>query len=1035
MKEDEIFAEALEIPDSAQRAKFLDRICQGDEKLRQSVVELLSLHDTADGFLDSPPFVQVEPEPSEQADAIIGRYRLIQRIGEGGFGDVWEAEQREPVHRRVALKIIKPGMDTRRVVARFESERQMLAMMNHPNIASIFDSGTTESGRPFFAMELVDGQPIDEYCDSYQMSIKDRLKLFAQMCRAVHHAHQKGIVHRDLKPSNILVATVDEQPQIKIIDFGISKALQPADGIELSITGTEQLMGTPEFMSPEQINGIADIDTRADVYALGGILYRMLTGISPMASITHEGMGLSDLSRAIREDDAPRPSTLVMKLENTVEIARLRVCQPSNLRKQLRGDLDTIVLKSLEKNRERRYESAVGLANDIDCHLSNEPIAAAAPDFSYRTGKFIRRHRVSVFAATVVILAVSTVAIMATTNLIRLQREQENTFAEWQRAEKEKIQAQRERKTAEQERKRASDEAERAVKFANVLEKLISSASPENGLPADTTMREQLGRFAETLDTDLAGHPEIESRVQRMIGRLYLTLREWSKAGPHLERALTLREQEFGPDHSLTLQSRVEWATWLHSQSRFDDSDRQLQIVLPTLRQSAPTAELLEALRLAASIARFRGDRQESGRLFQESWDRCHELYGDNHPATLATQARAGFYSLTQRNFAEARLLTEDAVNRLKEHLPAGHVEIASAQHQLARVMFRQRELENAENLMRQVIEAHKRAIGKDSSFVVNDMVTLARVCSARGREDEALEIARDALARTEKNIPEVEASRLGIYSLLASLTSRSNPQEAVEMRIREVETKRRLTPGHNSLVPDLCQIGFLLRRTKKFDDAEKYYREAIAICEKTKDHRMDVTRPLHELGDMMLESERWEDAANHLRRAATTTETPDPVLLIDYCQALLAQDDTTDITENLAPMISRLDTLDGEVVSEVTKCQGQMAAGRFREASATLQDSLLTSIRETRNSRLRVRVSCLLATCQCELEKFKVAERTLLQTFNIARRPSFRNTDRHRVIRQIIKLYEDTNQSGKAREWLAQLTSVKSEDIGGRSR
>ena len=369
----------------------------------------------------TPPPDSAPMTPGKQ----IGRYRLLQRIGEGGMGEVWEAEQLEPVKRRVALKVIKRGMDTQRVVARFEAERQALAMMNHANVARVFDAGETPRGRPYFVMEYVKGDRITSYCDRNRLSTQQRLELMRQVCDGVQHAHQKGIIHRDLKPSNILVTLEgSSEPTPKIIDFGVAKATHHQLTEATLFTELGQMIGTPEYMSPEQaeMTGV-DVDTRTDVYSLGVVLYELLTGALPFGSRELREAGLAEIQRRIREDDPPRPSTRVSSLgKESVDVAQHRRTETPELVRRLRGDLDWITMKALEKDRSRRYASPADLAADLERHLRDEPVEAASPSLAYRSRKFVRRHKIGV-AAGVAVLAMLLLGIAGTTSgLVRAKR-------------------------------------------------------------------------------------------------------------------------------------------------------------------------------------------------------------------------------------------------------------------------------------------------------------------------------------------------------------------------------------------------------------------------------------------------------------------------------------------------------------------------------------------------------------------------------------------------------------------------------------
>ncbi|HEY4234769.1 MAG TPA: serine/threonine-protein kinase [Lacipirellulaceae bacterium] len=424
---EEVFGEALGKPDAGARAVYLDEVCGADAALRERIEALLAAHDATGNRLALPEangatvaYVPLAEGPGTK----IGRYKLLEQIGEGGFGVVFMAEQEEPVRRRVALKIIKLGMDTRQVVARFEAERQALAMMDHPNIAKVLDGGATDTGRPYFVMELVRGEPITKYCDENKLTTIDRLSLFIAVCSAVQHAHQKGIIHRDLKPTNVMVIVHDDRPVPKIIDFGIAKATQARLTEKTLFTEFRQMIGTPAYMSPEQalMSGI-DVDTRSDIYSLGVLLYELLTGTTPFTSKELLSAGYAEMQRMIREVEAPPPSTrLADSKDSLASVAAQRRTEPAALTKSLRGDLDWIVLRCLEKDRTRRYETATSLARDIEHYLSDEPVEARRPTRMYRLRKFIRRNKVGVAAAVLISVAMITGACVATWGLIEARR-------------------------------------------------------------------------------------------------------------------------------------------------------------------------------------------------------------------------------------------------------------------------------------------------------------------------------------------------------------------------------------------------------------------------------------------------------------------------------------------------------------------------------------------------------------------------------------------------------------------------------------
>ena len=405
-----VFLAAADAPD---RAALLNRECAGDPELRAGVEKLLAAHDDL-AELPSPPEPTCAYAPiAEKVGTKIGPYLLREQIGEGGFGQVFVADQMEPVKRKVALKVIKPGMDTREVINRFEAERQALALMDHPNIARVLDAGATDSGRPYFVMELVRGVPITEYCDKNQLAPRERLDLFVTVCQAIQHAHLKGVIHRDIKPSNVLVTSHDGKPVAKVIDFGVAKAIHQQLTERTIYTNFAQMIGTPLYMSPEQaeMSGL-DIDTRSDIYGLGVLLYELLTGTTPLEKKRLAKAAYDEIRRLIREEEPPKPSTRLSSTDLIASIAAQRDTEPAKLSKLMRGDLDWITMKALEKDRTRRYETANGLARDIQRYLSDEPVEACPPSATYRLRKFAKKNRVALTtASTITALLVAGIAV------------------------------------------------------------------------------------------------------------------------------------------------------------------------------------------------------------------------------------------------------------------------------------------------------------------------------------------------------------------------------------------------------------------------------------------------------------------------------------------------------------------------------------------------------------------------------------------------------------------------------------------------
>ena len=505
----ELFGQAMQKRSGAERARFLAEACPGQPELRAQIEKLVRAHEQAEGFLE-PTLEVTEANKGEEPGTMIGRYKLLEKLGEGGWGAVYVAEQQEPVHRRVAIKVIKLGMDTKQIIARFEAERQALALMDHPNIAKVFDAGATDTGRPFFVMELIRGIKITDYCDQANLGTKERLNLFIQVCHAVQHAHQKGIIHRDLKPSNILVTLHDGVPVPKVIDFGIAKATEGRLAGATVYTQLHQFVGTPAYMSPEQaeMSGL-DIDTRSDIYSLGVLLYEILTGRPPFNPEELMASGLEAMRLTIREKEPIRPSACLARLpgEELTTTAKRRSIEAPKLIHQLQGDLDWIVMKCLEKDRTRRYEAANGLAQDIERHLSHEPVAARSPSTLYRLQKAIRRNRLA-FAAGTAVVAALVIGIAVSTAAFLREREARMQAAAAERAR-------------EVSRLKAEAESVRADEMVGFIQEFFDATIPKLSQQGHQEAIRHLLAISASVASRLTNAPATEAQIRLRIGRAY----------------------------------------------------------------------------------------------------------------------------------------------------------------------------------------------------------------------------------------------------------------------------------------------------------------------------------------------------------------------------------------------------------------------------------------------------------------------------------------------------------------------------------
>ena len=791
--EEVIFAAARQLPPE-DRAACLDQACGDNGPLRRRIEALLNASEQSGAFLEvsAAPTLRRTPAASiplaEKPGDKVGRYKLLQQIGEGGCGVVYMAEQEEPVRRRVALKIIKLGMDTKSVIARFEAERQALAMMDHPNIAKVFDAGATETGRPYFVMELVRGMKITDYCDETRLSIRARLDLFMQICHAIQHAHQKGIIHRDIKPSNILVTVNDGVPVPKVIDFGIVKATGGQQLTDKTIfTAFEQFIGTPAYMSPEQaVLTSVDIDTRSDIYALGVLLYELLTGKTPFDAGDLLAAGLDELRRTIRETEPARPSMRLSTMPGNElsTTAQRRGLDAPKLVTELHGDLDWIVMKCVEKDRVRRYETANGLAMDIQRHLNNEPVVARPPNNFYRFQKLVRRNKLA-FAAASAVIATLIIGLTVSAALFFKEKAARVRAVEAEtQLQRALAEAKQQRDAALKQKQRADEQAEiaKAVKDFlqnDLLKQADSKAQADRGFEQqpDLTVKEALRRAAEKIGQRFTNQPLVEAEIRSTLGVTFNGLAEWSLAIPHLERAVALRKQTAGPDHPDTLASMSQLAGAYQDAGIFDAgrlketlSLREEMLKLQKAKLGPDHPDTLATMSQLARAYKEAGRSAEALLLYEETLKLQKAKLGADHPDTLVTMNNLAIAYLDAGRLSEALQLADETLKLRKAKLGPEHPDTLGSMNNLANAYRRVGRLTEAVRLYEETLKLANARLGPDHPHTGWYVYNLIEAYRATGDLKEAERFFNETLTLTFASQPQSLGILRGRANFFASI-------------------------------------------------------------------------------------------------------------------------------------------------------------------------------------------------------------------------------------------------------------------------
>lgn len=930
--EETVFNAALERP-ATDRAAYLDKACADNPALRIRVEALLHAHDEAQGFMPhESQTTRSNVLPQEKTGDKIGHYKLLQKIGEGGCGTVYMAEQEEPVRRRVALKVIKLGMDTKAVIARFEAERQALAMMDHPNIAKVLDAGATATGRPYFVMELVRGVPVTTYCDQNNLPMADRLVLFTQVCLAIQHAHQKGIIHRDIKPSNILVTLHDGVPVPKVIDFGIAKATLGRLTDQTVFTALEQFIGTPAYMSPEQaeMSGL-DIDTRSDIYSLGVLLYELLTGNPPFDPKKLMKAGLDEVRRLIREVEPPKPSTRVSTLTSldSIATAKLRGTDPAKLSVLIRGDLDWIVMKALEKNRTRRYETAGAFAADIQRHLHDEPVTARPPSTAYLLGKFISRNRLvfaagsCVAAALVLGLAISMWSLVqekaARQRAVAAEAEQNKARAQAVAARNEEA---KQRALAEVNALKARSEAAKSSQAFKFMGGMLAGVGPSVAAGRDTTLlREVLDETVKRLDRTLKDQPEVGAKIRAKLAAVHLDLGDISKGEALAREALAGSEQVYGhagEDVALALktlalarlmqimgaesEALTRDALALIRELPGDQSDKAgptLLILGMALAQQGKLSAAEATLREALAIARAHPDLEElsvdvvltqlanvlqkEGRLgeaepmLREALDLQEKRLGKEHPMVGYSMAELAKVLTSQRKYPEAEALMGEALRVLKKSLGPEHPNLWDLLRNQALIALHLRKPAEAEAMMQGLIALQSKVLGSDHHDVLHSRAWLVEALKQQGKSGEAEVQESQMLAanRQMEGSEELAAAQKKCYA--AAMAQQQGNWAEVEERLREglPVIERVKGRGHPNTLTYRTMLARAIYQQQRLAESEAIEREIVADSRQAfGDNSTYVSTALARLGRSLYQQEKLPEAESCFREALAIAKT-----------------------------------------------------------------------------------------------------------------------------------------------------------------
>jgi eukaryotic-like serine/threonine-protein kinase len=838
MTERDIFVAALDLPPGPRRDAFLEEHCGTDTGLRLRLAALLAAHAKAEHFLEHPADQPTADDPARADESreyvptellgvtIAGKYKLREKLGEGGMGKVYVAERKDEIKQLVAVKLIRPGLESRAIQARFDQERQALAVMDHPNIARFFDGGVTEWGQPFFVMELIKGVPITKYCDQEKLTVHERLKLFVPVCAAVQHAHQKGIIHRDIKPSNILVALYDGKPVPKVIDFGVAKAVNQTFTDQSIYTGIKTIVGTLEYMAPEQaeLNNL-DIDTRADIYALGVTLYELLVGTVPFSRKDFEAAILPEMLRMIREVEPPKPSTKLSNSDSLPSVAATRKMEPRKLTKMLSGDLDWIIMKCLEKERARRYATANALALDLEHYLADEPVSAGPPSAWYRVRKFTKRHRGKVLVGSLLGAALLAGAAGTTWNMFRA------------------LQAERD----------AEVEAATARAVQSFLENdVLMQVSPEDQARAqflvdkDIKLRTALDRAAESIKKGrFANQPLVLASLEMTIGKAYVALGLFEKAKPHLDRSYELRKQHLGALDLESLRSALEIARYQTLTTEYKPAEARLRQLVAEADKSNSPEEFKEECKLAwAHSFMHLSDYGSALKLYEEVRDARRLRYSEDDRRTLIVAQRVGNTYRLQGEMQKAEEVLLQVLNKQRRVLGNEDPDTLYTIQKLESLYQARQEFSKAEPLVTELVTTGTRIFQEDHPMLLVFLNDQASLFSRQGRVADSIGVFKKLHDLATKRFGESNDMTLAYAMNLAScqvIENQFQDAEALFVKLRPVVEKKHGTDSRQTR-RILRSLATICEKTKRLPEADRYFTE---LLDNTKSSK---SVPRHEL-------------------------------------------------------------------------------------------------------------------------------------------------------------------------------------------